>query len=165
MQSLCNLEAAGREHSSESIERPVEPSAALVLVELRLEVIELQQRVAKLMLRLDGAIVGPELCISTPQSMRLNAVALAASEFFGFPLASIMSHARPAEIAWARMVAYMMATEFTGLSSVIVGRFFHRDHSTIGHGIKSVNARCATSAAARQEVDALRFQLRKTLGE
>ncbi len=140
-----------------------EPSTAVVLLELRLEVIELQQRISKLMLRLDGAIVGPELCISAPRSARLHAITLAAAEFFDFPLASIMSHARPADIAWARMVAYMMAREFTNLSTVILGRHFHRDHSTIGMGIRSVQARCGVDATARQEVEALRFQIRKTI--
>lgn len=136
-----------------------EPSAASVLNDVRLELIELQKRVELLMLRVDS-VNDRELGLSFPQAERLNAVCRVVGDRFLYSVDSLRSHCRTAPLAWARQVAYILCREQTGLSSTVVGRYFNRDHGTILLAEKAVRARCEVDADARRIVDGLRQQLR-----
>lgn len=62
---------------------------------------------------------------------------------FGIPLVDLLSDRRDAATAHARQVAMLLARELTFHSTIVVGRHFRRDHTTVIAGVNAVRARIA----------------------
>lgn len=58
-------------------------------------------------------------------------IKLKVCEVFGIEMADLMSRAKPTNIAMPRLVAYYLCKTYTGHSNEVIGREFHRDHSTV----------------------------------
>lgn len=83
-------------------------------------------------------------------------IAAAVATEFGLPLREMMSERRALRCARPRMVAMWIACETTGYSLPRIGRFFDRDHTTVMHARRAVEARRSADPAFAARVDALR---------
>jgi chromosomal replication initiator protein len=68
---------------------------------------------------------------------------------FRVSIEAIKSKKKSQHIAFARQVAMYMIRENTKLSTVAIGEFLHRDHSTVIHGWKTIKMRMADAAFTR----------------
>jgi chromosomal replication initiator protein DnaA len=66
---------------------------------------------------------------------------------------------RDRSIVWPRQVAMFLMREETQAKLEQIGDELHRDHSTVMHGLKRVEARIALSDRVRKEIAALREEL------
>ena len=71
---------------------------------------------------------------------------------------AIFGSRRTAEIALARQVSMVLIRRQTGRSFYASGRFFGRDHSTVQHGVREIDARLQRAPALRALVDAAAAQ-------
>lgn len=70
-----------------------------------------------------------------------------AAEIFRVPALDIYSRKRPQRITAARHAVYAIASE-QGWPLTHIGRVLDRDHSTIGHGVRTIPARLSDAAFA-----------------
>ncbi len=82
-------------------------------------------------------LVSAELARRDQPVTRKQIVDAIASEF-GVPAEQIMSRSRTYWIATARQTAMWAIRQRIGLSSVAIGDFFNRDHSTVLHALRIV---------------------------
>ncbi|QCI65658.1 helix-turn-helix domain-containing protein [Phreatobacter stygius] len=91
-------------------------------------------------------------------SLSVRIIAETVAEHFGFTYRDLVSHRKPVEIREARAIAYLMARRFTPLSYPAIGEALgDRDHTTVLHGVRTVERQCRTSnslANAVFEIDA-----------
>ena len=83
----------------------------------------------------------------------------AVCEAFGIDATDMASRTRDWRISRPRQVAMYLARELTPWSYPNLGRFFHRDHSTVIHAIQQVDKRIAESKELAWKVNALKLQL------
>tara|TARA_R110000868_G_scaffold25149_12_gene98251 strand:+ start:650 stop:985 length:336 start_codon:yes stop_codon:yes gene_type:complete len=92
----------------------------------------------------------PTLC---PTKVAMSAIVDETSRAFGVPIEAMRSSSRSQEIAHARQMAMHIAYIKGKRSYSQIGRFFGRDHTTVIHAIRAVDARRAADpdldAAAR----------------
>ena len=65
------------------------------------------------------------------------------SVYFNVPMKDLLSEKRARQISWPRQIAMWLCSEMTDASVTQVGRKFHRDHTTIMHGISKVRRQLA----------------------
>ncbi len=105
--------------------------------------------------RIDGQSTHP-LRVSIENIKRIGA------HEFEVPDAEMVSKRRPEWIAWPRQIAMTLAYELSPRSLEGVGEAFGgRDHGTVLHAVKHVHDREETEPEIRQQVEALRAQLRR----
>lgn len=92
-----------------------------------------------------AAFVGPTL--PTPRAMMMAMVSEVAAKH-GIAAKDIFSDRRAVKLCRARHECFWRMREETILSFPQIGRFFHRDHSTIMSGCKKHARRMAEAAAA-----------------
>jgi chromosomal replication initiator protein len=78
---------------------------------------------------------------------------------YGMSPAELISDDRCKMFAHPRQVAMYLARELSGHSLTVIGHWFHRDHSTIIHGIRSVEKRAARQVGLRRDIQKLRKRL------
>lgn len=77
------------------------------------------------------------------------------AEHYGVRPADIRGNRRPANIAWPRQVAMYLTRKITNLSFPEIGRAFHRDNSTVQHGVKKIEEEARSNPNTRAELDHL----------
>lgn len=87
--------------------------------------------------------------------IRIASVQVAVARYYGSKLDEMLSDVRQREVAWPRQVAMYLARELTGQSYPLIGKWFHRDHSTVLHGVRQVARRAEKSQTLRKELDTL----------
>ena len=68
----------------------------------------------------------------------LNRYLIEAAKRYGYGLKSVYSNSRKREVVMIRYVAMYQLHKVIGLSSMLVGKMFGRDHSTVLHGCELV---------------------------
>lgn len=87
-------------------------------------------------------------------SPSLAQIALLGAAYFEVPLTRLRSACRKARVAQSRQMIMAVAAKHTGVSLVEIGRYFAgRDHSTVIHGVKMVEARVGSCVFARREFE------------
>lgn len=75
----------------------------------------------------------------------IASIQAAVARFYDIPLREMTSQRRDRPAAHARQVGMYLARELTPYSLPMIGRWFgKRDHTTVIHGIKAVEARLAS---------------------
>ena len=67
-------------------------------------------------------------------------IASAAAQSARLPLADLRGPSRARGVVWVRQDAMFLMHQ-AGFSTTQIGRFFHRDHSTVLHGINAARSR------------------------
>lgn len=71
----------------------------------------------------------------------------AVAEHYGVRLVDLLSHRRTVSVALPRHVAMYLATRLTRRSAADIGRRFNRrDHTTVLHAVKKIDALCETDS-------------------
>ena len=79
---------------------------------------------------------------------------------YGIDAAEMRSERRTAAISWPRHVAMYLARRLTPHSSPVIGRHFgRRDHTTVLHGCRRVEAAMAEEPDISAEVEILRAEI------
>lgn len=85
------------------------------------------------------------------------------AEFYDIRLSDILGRKRPAQIALAHQVAMFFSRELTGSSYQEIGDAFGgRDHGTVIHACRSVEAKCRDLEKVRRQVDRLHGEFTET---
>jgi chromosomal replication initiator protein len=79
---------------------------------------------------------------------------------FGIPSADFLRRDNHRRFARPRQIAMLLSRELTPLSTVVIGKLFERDHSTVVHG-----AQAARDSLLLDPVLALKVEARKLLLE
>lgn len=91
--------------------------------------------------------------------IRISDIQSAVARKFEIELHDLMSERRGRGVARPRQVAMYLARELTPHSTPTIGKMFHRDHSTILHGITTVEALIAKNDPIANEVEELRREI------
>lgn len=79
---------------------------------------------------------------------------------FGVSPEELLSNSRSPRVAWPRQVAMYLTRELTEESLPLIGRHFGgRDHTTVLHACRRINARLDAEASSRAAVDSVRRRL------
>ncbi len=73
----------------------------------------------------------------------------------GVELEQLLGESRLESIVWPRQVAMFLVHKNVKASTPLIGGCFHRDHSTILHGVRTVKNRISYDASAAREVQTL----------
>ncbi len=80
-------------------------------------------------------------------------------EFYKVSLNDLKAARKDQETSTARKVAYWLAKEYTTLSYPSLGRIFMRDHTTVIHGVRSIEQRRQTEPRVYMALTELRRRL------
>jgi chromosomal replication initiator protein len=98
--------------------------------------------------------------ITAPKSCSLEAIQQAAAAEFGISQESLLAHDRRPAVAFARHVAMYLARELTQESLPTIGaRFGGRNHSTVLHALRKIQADLARDQELVDKVQSLRRRL------
>ena len=87
---------------------------------------------------------------------RIEDAKIAAGEYFGITQSDFISASRAHAIARPRQIAMREARILTCRSTPDIGRNFgHRDHTTVLHAVRRIDALCLTDAKVRDAVEAV----------
>lgn len=89
-----------------------------------------------------------------PQS--LQAVMAIVSEYFGLGPAELVSADRSVRTSRPRMIAFLLAREFTRHSTTAIGVAFCRDHTSVVHGLRRIQDLAHDQPEIAEALDALR---------
>lgn len=85
------------------------------------------------------------------------------AEHFNIQRKDMLSKSRVQAFARPRMVAYYFARHFTLLSLPAIGRFMHRDHTTMLIGIKRVKQRIAADPDFAEHIEIIRQKIEQEI--
>lgn len=92
-----------------------------------------------------------------PARLKIDDVQKAVADYYDMPLDRMLSRSRKQEIVMARQVAMFLCKQFTQHTLKEIGmRFGGRDHSTVIHACKTVEARCETEADYDRQIEETR---------
>lgn len=98
------------------------------------------------------------------QSITIDRIQKTIAESYDIRLADMTSRKRPANIAFARQVAMYLARELTGSSYQEIGDAFGgRDHGTIMHACRTIDAKIREEESIRLKIDALATAMRRSI--
>lgn len=80
--------------------------------------------------------------------------------YFGLEPKDLLSKSRSRPLTTARHVAMYLLRELTGLSLIKVGELFNRDHTTVLHGIRKIEALMPARGSTYRQVQELTKKLR-----
>jgi chromosomal replication initiator protein len=83
-----------------------------------------------------------------------------AAAYFGLSLDELVSKSRSRPLTTARHVAMYLLREQTGLSLIKIGEHFHRDHTTVLHGIKKIEGLMPARGSTYRQVQELTKKIR-----
>lgn len=122
---------------------------------------DLEQQNAALharVLQLTAAVIPEEFRFT---SITISRVLEAVTEHFGLGIHDLIGPSRAIKATWPRQIAMFLCTKLTAQSSTNIGRKIGgRDHSTVIHGYKKVEARRAVDAALDQTLQELEISIR-----
>ena len=98
------------------------------------------------------------------QAITIDKIQKTIAESYDIRLADMTSRKRPANIAFARQVAMYLARELTGSSYQEIGDAFGgRDHGTIMHACRSIDARIKGEENVRLKIEGLASVMRRAM--
>lgn len=98
------------------------------------------------------------------QSITIDKIQKTIAESYDIRLADMTSRKRPANIAFARQVAMYLARELTSSSYQEIGDAFGgRDHGTIMHACRSIDAKIKEEESIRLKIEGLATSMRRAL--
>ena len=99
--------------------------------------------------------------ISRPGKPRLSSRQLIerVAKYYNLSSKDLLGTSRMKDIKNARQVAMYLMREELGLSTVKIGLEFSKDHTTIMHGIKVIEANLKSNFSFREQVSELRNKL------
>lgn len=101
-------------------------------------------------------IINPE----KPQEITLQMIVEIVCDHFQISMDQILSKSRTNEIARPRMIAMYLAKTMTGASQDAIGAFLGgRDHSTVVHGIKRVEAEIQDNEAMKNQIEIIKKKI------
>jgi chromosomal replication initiator protein len=106
----------------------------------------------------------PELARAERPRPTIAAVQEAVAASFGVTRGELLSSARTARIARARQVAMYLSRELVGSSMPLIGKAFNRDHTTVLHAIRTVQARNEPGSDVAVAIHRASEQLGMTVG-
>jgi chromosomal replication initiator protein len=80
--------------------------------------------------------------------------------YFGITVQDLVSKSRSRPLTTARHVAMYLLREHTGLSLIKIGECFHRDHTTVLHGIKKIESLMPARGSVYRQVQELTKKIR-----
>jgi chromosomal replication initiator protein len=96
------------------------------------------------------------------RQVTIDAIQKAVAEHFDVRLADMTSRRRPASIAMPRQIAMFLSRSMTKGSLMEIGEAFGgRDHGTVIHACKKVNARVETEPEIKEAIARIESQLRR----
>ncbi len=94
------------------------------------------------------------------RQVSIHTIQKAVAEHFDIRLADMISHRRPASIAFPRQVAMYLSRDMTKGSLMEIGEAFGgRDHGTVIHACKKVTSRIGLEPSLKETVSRLKSQL------
>jgi chromosomal replication initiator protein len=98
------------------------------------------------------------------QAITIDKIQKTIAESYDIRLADMTSRKRPANIAFARQVAMYLARELTSSSYQEIGDAFGgRDHGTIMHACRSIDAKIKEEESIRLKIEGLATSMRRAL--
>ena len=95
-----------------------------------------------------------------PQEITLQLIVEIVCDHFQISMDQILSKSRTNEIAKPRMIAMYLAKTMTGASQDAIGSFLGgRDHSTVIHGIKRVEAEIQNNEAMKNQIEVIKKKI------
>lgn len=79
----------------------------------------------------------------------------AVCRFYKFDEFVIRGHRRAKQITKARFAFYWLCHEHTGWSYTAIGRFAHRDHTSVMHGVNRFGQRLRQDPALQKDIESL----------
>lgn len=77
---------------------------------------------------------------------QISQITTAVCTAFNVEKTALLSPRRNADLPLARFAAYKLARDMTNYSLPTIGRVYHRDHTTVMHGLKRANKMLAENA-------------------
>lgn len=97
------------------------------------------------------------------QIIQIERIQKTVADFYKMPLAQMKKLDRKQPDSHQRQVAMFLARELTGAAYELIGKCFERDHTTIGHAVKSIKWQCGVNSALTAEIDSLKITLKPLL--
>ena len=95
-----------------------------------------------------------------PQEITLQMIVEIVCDHFQISMDQILSKSRTNEIARPRMIAMYLAKTMTGSSQDAIGAFLGgRDHSTVIHGIKKVEAEIQNNETMKNQIEVIKKKI------
>ena len=95
-----------------------------------------------------------------PQEITLQMIVEIVCDHFQISMDQILSKSRTNEIAKPRMIAMYLAKTMTGASQDAIGAFLGgRDHSTVIHGIKKVEAEIQNNETMKNQIEVIKKKI------
>lgn len=89
----------------------------------------------------------------------LRSVINATATHYGLTAADLLAYDKRPRMARPRQVAMALCYEMPRTSLPALALAFHRDHTTVLHGVRAVEARAAADPELRAAMDAIRAKL------
>jgi chromosomal replication initiator protein len=143
---------------SKKIEPPKPEPAPIVKIAIR---DEREEKIKKLEAALVAAKREAGLLPAANPSIRIIIVMTAA--YFGVTVNDIKSARRTSSVVWPRQVAMYLAKKLTLNSLPKIGAYIGgRDHTTVLHGVRKIEAKLQEDADLQETVSALEKKIRST---
>jgi hypothetical protein len=98
--------------------------------------------------------------------LSIDTVLRAVASEFGVTVEQLRGQRRMRNLVVPRQAAFLLAYEFTGASSPVIGRVIgKRDHTTVLYGMRSIRDRMAHSPTLNAKMAWLRDELSRRAGE
>lgn len=102
----------------------------------------------------------PNMRLHHPATLLLSPIQSAVAEEFGLNAADLMTGGRAEYIAWPRMVAMALGYSQTECSLHVIAQYWHKkDHATVIHAIRRVQARWETDKQQREKIERIKNRL------
>lgn len=95
-----------------------------------------------------------------PKTMMIRRIQQLVCREFKIDMRDLLSPSRKVSYVIARQAGYYLARHLTILSMPAIGRKFHRDHTSILHGIRVTTHRIVTDKALARSIQRIREQCR-----
>jgi chromosomal replication initiator protein len=101
-----------------------------------------------------------DLIPESGQEIRPQTILEETASYFGLEPADLVSKSRSRPLTTARHIAMYLLREQTGLSLIKIGEWFERDHTTVLHGIKKIEALMPARGSVYRQVQELTKKIR-----
>jgi chromosomal replication initiator protein len=105
-----------------------------------------------------------DLLPQTDREIPAEVILTTTASYFGLTRADLVGKSRSRPLTTARHVAMYLTRECTGLSLLKIGELFDRDHTTVMHGLKKVEALMKERGSIYRKVQDLSRQVRSEAG-
>ena len=101
-----------------------------------------------------------DLIPESGQEIRPRTILDETAAFFGLEPSDLVSKSRSRPLTTARHIAMYLLREQTGLSLIKIGECFDRDHTTVLHGVKKIEALMPARGSVYRQVQELTKKIR-----